>query len=214
MPVRVPLTGIRPPKTREALLAAARRLVVQDGTGAVTVRAVARNAGTTTPAVYALFGSKEGLLQALAERAYELLGRADRPASPDRRPRPGPGHRRRARLADICSRPARSLPSRFRGVTAWLGDRTEGSRGQLFCVRALAIKGDTRPGRRIARSSSRRRGCPSVGRIVPWSGDARDLRLRGPRSGRATLERRTERASDGHGRRGCAGLRNGPMKKE
>ncbi|HKR98584.1 MAG TPA: TetR/AcrR family transcriptional regulator, partial [Candidatus Dormibacteraeota bacterium] len=43
------------------------------GAGAVSVRAVADRAGTTTRAVYALFGSKEGLLQALAQHTFELL---------------------------------------------------------------------------------------------------------------------------------------------
>lgn len=59
--------------TRTALLAAAERLVVHGGADAVTVRGAASGAGTTTRAVYALFGSKEGLDQALAQRTYELL---------------------------------------------------------------------------------------------------------------------------------------------
>jgi AcrR family transcriptional regulator len=37
------------------------------------VRAAATGAGTTTRAVYVLFGSKEGLVQALAQRAFGLL---------------------------------------------------------------------------------------------------------------------------------------------
>src|SRR6188508_701597 len=67
----------RPPlhdeKTRLELLAAAERLVAEGGIGAVSVRAVAEGASTTTRAVYALFGSKEGLVQALAQRSYGLL---------------------------------------------------------------------------------------------------------------------------------------------
>jgi AcrR family transcriptional regulator len=58
--------------TRERLLDSAERLVA-GGTNAVTVRAVADQAGTTTRAVYSVFGSKEGLLDALAQRAFELL---------------------------------------------------------------------------------------------------------------------------------------------
>jgi len=60
-------------KTRLALLAAAERQIASGGPGAVSVRSVATEAGTTTRAVYALFGSKEGLLQALAVRAFEIL---------------------------------------------------------------------------------------------------------------------------------------------
>ena len=60
--------------TRVALLEATERLVARDGAGALSVRAVAREAGTTTRAVYSLFGSKDGLLvEALASRAFEFL---------------------------------------------------------------------------------------------------------------------------------------------
>ena len=59
--------------TRAALLQAAERLLAGGGIEAVSVRSAATGAGTTTRAVYALFGSKEGLVQALAQRAFELL---------------------------------------------------------------------------------------------------------------------------------------------
>jgi AcrR family transcriptional regulator len=60
-------------QTRLALRAAAERLVAEGGTDALTVRAVAELAGTTTRAVYSVFGSKEGLVAALAQTAFELL---------------------------------------------------------------------------------------------------------------------------------------------
>lgn len=44
-----------------------------EGISALSVRSVARTAGTTTRAVYSLFGSKQGLQVALAERAFEIL---------------------------------------------------------------------------------------------------------------------------------------------
>jgi AcrR family transcriptional regulator len=47
--------------------------VAESGVDAVAVRSVAERAGTTTRAVYALFGSKEELVQALAQRSYGLL---------------------------------------------------------------------------------------------------------------------------------------------
>jgi AcrR family transcriptional regulator len=60
--------------TRAALLEATERLVASHGPAALSVRAVAREAGTTTRAVYSLFGSKDGLLvEALASRAFEFL---------------------------------------------------------------------------------------------------------------------------------------------
>jgi AcrR family transcriptional regulator len=60
--------------TRAALLAAAERLVADGGPSALSVRAVADAAGTTTRAVYSLFGSKEGLLvEALAGDAFRFL---------------------------------------------------------------------------------------------------------------------------------------------
>jgi len=61
-------------QTRAALRAAAERLVTLGGAGACSVRAVAAEAGTTTRAVYSLFGSKEGLLvDTLAQSAFEFL---------------------------------------------------------------------------------------------------------------------------------------------
>lgn len=72
--------------TREALRAAAERLYDERGPTGVSVRAVAAAVGTTTRAVYSLFGSHDGLLvDALAQRAYELLteGLDDLPETDD-----------------------------------------------------------------------------------------------------------------------------------
>ena len=61
-------------ETRAALRTATERIVAESGIGAFSVRAVAREVGTTTRAVYSLFGSKEGLLvDALAQGAFEFL---------------------------------------------------------------------------------------------------------------------------------------------
>lgn len=60
--------------TRVALLEATERLVARGGAAALSVRAVAEEAGTTTRAVYSVFGSKDGLLvDAIARRAFEFL---------------------------------------------------------------------------------------------------------------------------------------------
>lgn len=62
--------------TRAALLEAAEHIVAERGPAALSVRAVAEAAGTTTRAVYSVFGSKDGLLvQALARDAFEFLYR-------------------------------------------------------------------------------------------------------------------------------------------
>lgn len=67
----------RPPEhdeaTAEALLTAAEALLIENGPSAVSVRAVANNASTTTRAVYALFESKAGLIEALAAKGYMRL---------------------------------------------------------------------------------------------------------------------------------------------
>jgi AcrR family transcriptional regulator len=55
------------------LRAAAERLVAADGADALSVRTAAAEAGTTTRAVYSLFGSKEGLVAAVAQTAFEYL---------------------------------------------------------------------------------------------------------------------------------------------
>ncbi|SNQ51168.1 conserved hypothetical protein [Frankia canadensis] len=59
--------------TRLALLDAAERLIERDGPDAASVRAVADAVGTTTRAVYSVFGSKDGMLEALAIRLFDVL---------------------------------------------------------------------------------------------------------------------------------------------
>jgi AcrR family transcriptional regulator len=61
-------------ETRAALRVAAERLVAEGGAAAFSVRAVAGAVGTSTRAVYSLFGSKEGLLvDALGQSAFAFL---------------------------------------------------------------------------------------------------------------------------------------------
>lgn len=54
---------------RTRIVEAAARLLQQDGPAAVTTRAVAQAAGVQAPAIYRLFGDKDGLLDAVAEQA-------------------------------------------------------------------------------------------------------------------------------------------------
>lgn len=60
-----------PLPTREAILAAAARVFARVGYRAATMQAIAGEAGFTPPTLYAHFGSKQGLLEALVG---ELLG--------------------------------------------------------------------------------------------------------------------------------------------
>lgn len=62
--------------TAGALLAAAEGVVERSGIDALSVRRVADEVGTSTRAVYSLFGSKNGLVVALGAQAFRLLGRA------------------------------------------------------------------------------------------------------------------------------------------
>src|SRR3954447_6671435 len=60
-------------RTAAALLAAAERAVEDGGPEALSVRGIAAEVGTTTRAVYSLFGSKDGLIAALGVQAFEFL---------------------------------------------------------------------------------------------------------------------------------------------
>ena len=72
-------------RTAATLLETAERIVEADGLDALSVRRVAEEAGTTTRAVYSVFGSKDALVVALGSRAFELLGSSLRalPATDD-----------------------------------------------------------------------------------------------------------------------------------
>ena len=60
-------------QTATRLLDAAERTIAKQGVDALSLRELARAAGTTTRAVYTLFGSKDGLLGALGVRAFDYL---------------------------------------------------------------------------------------------------------------------------------------------
>src|SRR5215208_782886 len=60
-------------RTAAVLLTAAERAVEDGGPEALSVRGIANDVGTTTRAVYSLFGSKDGLIAALGAQAFEFL---------------------------------------------------------------------------------------------------------------------------------------------
>jgi AcrR family transcriptional regulator len=59
-------------ETRENLVEVAARLMSEQGAAAVTTRAVAEAAGVQAPAIYRLFGDKDGLLDAVAEHVLAV----------------------------------------------------------------------------------------------------------------------------------------------
>lgn len=63
------MTTHAPLPPRERILAATVDLILRDGGEAATTRAVAEAAGVQAPAIYRLFGDKDGLLEAAAEYA-------------------------------------------------------------------------------------------------------------------------------------------------
>lgn len=62
--------GIGRQETRAHIVEVAAGLLREEGTSAVTTRAVAQAAGTQAPVIYRLFGDKEGLLDAVAEHVF------------------------------------------------------------------------------------------------------------------------------------------------
>jgi AcrR family transcriptional regulator len=73
---RTPITRTPSRDVQAALVDAAEAVLVRGGPGAVTVRAVALEAGVAPMGVYNRFGSKEGLIEALLLRAFEGLRQA------------------------------------------------------------------------------------------------------------------------------------------
>lgn len=66
-------TPPRPPLSRDAIVATARRLLAADGLEALSLRRVARELGVTAPALYAHVDDKLALLRAVAEGEFARL---------------------------------------------------------------------------------------------------------------------------------------------
>lgn len=63
---------------RERLLDEAGRVIATDGYPGLNLRTLAESVGTSTTAIYSLFGGKEGLLCAIYARAFQGFGDAQR----------------------------------------------------------------------------------------------------------------------------------------
>ena len=77
-------TADRPPLTRDAIVDAARALVIADGLEALSLRRLAAQLGVTAPALYAHVRDKQDLLRALAEVEFDhLVARFDEVTATD-----------------------------------------------------------------------------------------------------------------------------------
>src|ERR1700747_2612430 len=63
-------------QTAAAILTAAERTIQARGLESLSLRQLAADVGTTTRAIYSLFGSKDGLIGALGTQAFDLLREA------------------------------------------------------------------------------------------------------------------------------------------
>ena len=70
----MPRTKQRTPELREHVLHVALAMLAADGVTGFTTRKVARQASTSTPAVYELFGDKAGLVREVFFEGFRLLG--------------------------------------------------------------------------------------------------------------------------------------------
>jgi AcrR family transcriptional regulator len=85
MPPRARVRDSSAVDTRQRVIEAAADLLAREGRDAVTTRAVAVAAGLQPPAIYRLFGDKDGLLEAVAEHGFAvfLAGKHVDPDPPD-----------------------------------------------------------------------------------------------------------------------------------
>src|SRR5215207_8877238 len=70
----MPRTRVHDEALRTKLLSQAQATLSTHGAGALSLRTLARDCGTSTTAVYSLFGGKRGLLTALFDDAFGRLG--------------------------------------------------------------------------------------------------------------------------------------------
>ncbi|CAN5407134.1 TetR/AcrR family transcriptional regulator [soil metagenome] len=68
-----PNAGIEVDETCDAIVDAARRILVAEGPGGLTVRKIATTAGHSTMAVYSRFGGKDGVVDELFAEGFGLL---------------------------------------------------------------------------------------------------------------------------------------------
>jgi len=77
----VPAVKTHTPDLAARLIDEAGRLLAREGAAALTLRRLAAASGTSTMAVYTLYGDKPGLLRAMYQAGFERLGAALRAAA-------------------------------------------------------------------------------------------------------------------------------------
>jgi AcrR family transcriptional regulator len=83
----MPRAKQRTPEMRERVLQAAMDMLASDGVAEFTTRRLAQRAGTSTPAVYELFGDKAGLVREVFFESFRLLGQYLHEVRPSQDPR-------------------------------------------------------------------------------------------------------------------------------
>jgi AcrR family transcriptional regulator len=83
----MPRAKRRTPELRDRVLQAAVDILTTEGVAGVTTRNVAEGAGTSTPAVYELFGDKAGLVREMFFEGFRMLSRRLGELSPSGDPR-------------------------------------------------------------------------------------------------------------------------------
>jgi AcrR family transcriptional regulator len=148
----MPRAKQRTPEMRERVLRAAMDMLASEGVAEFTTRRLAQHAGTSTPAVYELFGDKAGLVREVFFESFRLLRQYLDEVKPSQDPR---GElisvieslrmfaREHSVLADLMfSRP-------FADFDPGPAERRAGDEVRLFivaavrrCVRAGVLEGD------------------------------------------------------------------------
>src|SRR5262245_13462001 len=141
-------------QTAQALLASAERIIERDGADGLSVRGVADDVGTTTRAVYALFGSKNGLVRAVARRAFERMdARLGKLRLTD-----DPAHDLVEAGVRVFRRFAREQPALYRLAVQRVGDDLDVRSGSRVAAAAALVHLDELvarlPGTRATRTGS------------------------------------------------------------
>ena len=148
----MPRAKQRTPEMRERVLQAAMDMLASDGVAGFTTRRLAQHAGTSTPAVYELFGDKAGLVREVFFEGFRLLRQYLDQVRPSQDPRAElvlvieslrSFAREHSVLADLMfSRP-------FADFDPGPAERRAGDEVRLFivaavrrCVRAGVLQGD------------------------------------------------------------------------
>jgi TetR/AcrR family transcriptional regulator, regulator of cefoperazone and chloramphenicol sensitivity len=105
-------------QTRDRILDAARRVISQKGFADATFEAIAGEAGVAVPTVYAAFGSKSGIMQALMGRAAFSSNYGDLVREANKSDDPATRLRFAARIARGIFDALRSESEVLRGATA------------------------------------------------------------------------------------------------